>query len=554
MPAVTLSRLEALLSKSTDSFRLEPTEPVALRELNVRLDEIHGRGLVVSSELLATTLRKLSAEGVGSLDAGDDLVLSNGFLQPHPLLGDVAPCMTAEVRGPLLRRWQTQLENGVLAMLLWRAACMAYFLVEERDVAADLRQFLDTGRKQMAVLDRKPAWLSFFLAHENRGLFTDRPGKELARQWFAGNETLAEAIREHAELPESSWLWEEMLVEIVRKVQTLSREAFVPQVRNLLELSRQYPRQRDRIYAVMVENYVRYNVKEDVPASLIEAVIDGWGNPQMERVDAAHRWSNVSENARIWMCQLLAEKDLADFFELISKGSKAGLSAMDTRRLQFWRQYTSHMKYTRLVLGDGFFNSTNGSVRTFVANRRKRLGRLIGDPENAAFLMRVGDCWCIEFSQTGNALYSYRIGQLPFDPQTADMRTSDMRSRDLADERVTHGGFWEERLADYLGNVISRSVCGQGGVGYSSSGALNDRSSHGFDLKCEGSNIVFNSISEKLTPAVRSEFGLLFLRQLDSRNKKGMFWIELSGRPSRYLELQMEGLGFKYKPGRGFYQ
>lgn len=551
---MTLSRLEALLSKSTDNFRLEPTEPVALHELSVRLGEIHGRGMVVSGELLTSALRKLSVEGIGSLDAGDDLVLSNGFLQPHPLLGDVPPCMAAEVRGPLLRRWQTQLDNGVLAMLLWRAACMAYFLVEKRDVAVELRRFLDAGRKQMALLDRKPAWLSFFLAHENRGLFTDRPGKELARQWFAGHVTLAEAIREHAELPESSWLWEEMLVEIVGKVQTLSRAAFVPHVRNLLELSRQYARQRDRIYAVMVENYVRYNVKEEVPASLIEAVIDGWGNPQMERVDAAHRWSNVSENARIWMCQLLAEKDLADFFELISKGSKAGLSAMDTRRLQFWRQYTSQMQYTRLVLGDGFFNSANGSVRTFVANRRKRLGRLTGDPDNAAFLMRIGDCWCIEFSQTGNAFYSYRVGQLPFDPQAADVRTADMRSRDLADERVTHSGFWEERLADYLGNVVSRSSSNQRKVDYSFPGVLSERSFHGFDLGCDDSNVVFDLILEKLTPAVRSEFESLFFRQLDSRSKKGVFWIELSGKPSRYLELQMEGLGFKYKTGRGFYQ
>lgn len=558
-----VERLAALLAKATASLEQEPVTPTKLRALNVQLDEMHGQGLDVGEGLLAATLRKLSTEGVDSFDAGDDLVMCNGFMQQHALLEGKSPCMLASVREPLLRRWKAKLQDDVLGMLLWRAVCMAYFLVEERDAADSLRLLLKAGRDHMQRLDRKPGWLVFFLAHAE--LFDDRPGRALANQWFAGEDTLAECIREHAELPDSSWLWEEMVAEILRKVEMLSETAFAPHVRSLLELSNQYPRQRDRIYAVMIESHARFGNK-DVPAPLIEAVIDAWGNPQMERVDAAHRWSNVSAKTRIWMCQLLAEKDLADFFELISKGSKAGLSAMDTRRMLFWKRYTPHMTYTRMVLGDGFHNSRNGSIRTFVENRKKRLGLLVSDPENAAFLMRIGDYWFVEFSQTGNAFYSYAQGGEPFDPYARSIRTASMKQRPQADEWIAHNGSWEEKLGSYVEQVIRgkkpkvvapvrRKVFGsipREAPPQQPTPRIPDRvrEAKGVEAKALG----IKSILALLSPTMQQELRRLLLREVDHRGRMGAFWIELIDSPSIDLIREMKKQGFNYKHGRGFYQ
>lgn len=552
-----VERLAALLAKATASLEQEPVTPTKLRALNVQLDEMHGQGLDVGEGLLAATLRKLSTEGVDSFDAGDDLVMCNGFMQQHALLEGKSPCMLASVREPLLRRWKAKLQDDVLGMLLWRAVCMAYFLVEERDAADSLRLLLKAGRDHMQRLDRKPGWLVFFLAHAE--LFDDRPGRALANQWFAGEDTLAECIREHAELPDSSWLWEEMVAEILRKVEMLTETAFVAHVRNLLQLSRQYMRQRDRIYAVMIEKYAGFASK-DVPAPLIEAVIDAWGNPQMERVDAAHRWSNVSEKTRIWMCQLLAEKDLADFFELISKGSKAGLSAMDTRRMIFWKRYTQHMTYTRLVLGDGFHNSRNGSIRTFVENRKKRLGLLVSDPENAAFLMRIGDYWFVEFSQTGNAFYSYAQGGEPFDPYARSIRTASMKQRPQADEWIVHNGSWEDKLGDYVERVIRgkrpRSIqAGRSKVLEPISKEVLSKSPSQPLLKksFESKGLSLKGVLPCLSSVNRKELCYLLKREVDYGGRLG-YWIELIDSPSIYLIREMKKQGFNYKHGRGFYQ
>lgn len=587
-----VARIAALLANASASLQQEPVAPTHLRQLNVRLDEMHGKGMAVGEGLLAATLRKLSKEGVGGFDAGDDLIMCNGFMYKHALLDGKSPCMIASVRDPLLGRWQAQLQENALGMLLWRAACMAYFLVEEREAADPLRHFLKAGRSAMQQLDRKPAWLVFFLGHAT--LFDDRPGLMLANQWFSGQTTLVEQIREHAELPGSSWLWEEMVVEILRKIETLTETAFVAHVRNLLQLSRQYMRQRDRIFAVMIEKYARFGSK-DVPAPLIEAVIDAWGNPQMERVDAAHRWSNVSEKTRIWMCQLLAEKDLADFFELINKGSKAGLSAMDTRRLMFWKRYTQHMSYTRLILGESFHNSRNGSISTFVANRRNRLGMLVNDPDNAAFLMRIGNHWCIEFSQTGNAFYAYSEGAEPFDPHAGAIRTSDMKERGKAAEWIAHSGAWEDKLGLYVDQLVSpRSTFSRppvesprtkpqppdqprkGGKAVkpvdtgkspkpphppakpsadtSINKALDEAAEHGTKAPAVLQDLRLSAVALKLSPTVRPELGRLFLREVDNRDKQGAFWLELNGEPSEHLLKQMQKLGFSHKPGRGFYQ
>lgn len=522
-------------------------EPVHLKEVTERIRDENSKPSKPSLSLLVSTIEYLQRHGAGSLDSGDDLILSSGFTMKVATLSDQALFQMPPLRNALLERWSSKLEDPLLGLLLWRAVFLAYFETESSDLARTFRQFLMAGLPAMQKNEFPPAWLQYCLQH--RELFGNSPGQVLAKQWFAGRVEAVDSLREYVPVPESSWLWEEMVKEILESVGKLSETAFGTQMGRLLDLMEAYPGHADRVLAALLEGYAGFRSLR-VPPNLIELVIDRWGNPQMELVDRAHRWSLVSDSTRIWMCQLLAEQDLADFFDLITKTSKSGLNEMDTRRLEFWKKYTGHMSYTRLVLGDDFFNSSNGSVRTFVANRRKRLGRLVNDAANAAFLMRIGDYWCIEFSKTGNAFYAYLAGSEPFVPYAESIATALMKSRLLAAAWVSHNGNWEPKLSDYMQKIMA--------------GNFRPVPKKYREVKRDDFTRIVASLAKwdvneekvrgRLSDLARNELDRISPVYVDNRYKAGgAFWVRTSLQPNQRLREEMRAIGFRYALHKGFY-
>lgn len=533
--------LDAMLAPVRD-WQHAPPGPRQLREAAAVLREKAGRTFPAlnSTRIFETSLRRLLKQGASALRPRDDMVLASNFSASSDLLDGARLVETSAPCTELLARWQHRTSDRLLGPLLWRSVFIAYFLLDDTAEHKQLRTFLLQTLPTLPRDGMQPGWL--VVAERHRRVFGSDPLDVYAEEWLHGKTAVLDELQEQVDIPGGSWFWVAFVDAIARRVERMNDATFAQQVARLIELPDRFPMQRDRILAVLVERAARNQAPLD--AGLLEKVISHWGNPQLDLSDRSFRWSQVSAEARLWVCQCLAEQDLADFFELI-KRSSAQLSAMDQRRFTYWKRFTGSMQFTKLILGSGFRTTSNRDIVKFIEKRRQRLGWLKNsNPENIAIVMKLGGYWFVEFAETGNACYGYEEVDRPFDVNSRELSLLQLKNKTVAKKWLPHSGPWEQefdRTLSKLGiwpNGVQRGrqpASARAATGTSGSSAL-------------------HPAFPPLATAMRDELAALAQAVVDNRSKGGSLWIETSGSPSAKLLEAMKITGYRFAAGRGFYR
>lgn len=494
-----------------------------------------------SPGLFKKSLKRLLNEGANALSARDDMILASQFLASSELLSGQSIAARNDLSVPLVQRWKEAIGDPLLGPLLWRTVFVAYFLLGESVEREVYRIFLQNTLPKLKVQKVPPGWLP--VVEEHQEVYGLNPVSRYVTEWMAGDERALDALSDHVEIPSSSWFWAGFVGHALAKLKDIDDVEFERSIPRFLELLSRFPSRRDAVLAALIERAAE-SPEKFLNQRILERVIDAWGNPQLELSDRSHRWSQVSDEARQWICRCLAEEDLADFFELIKSSSKA-LSAMDKRRFEYWKRFTGRMQFTKLVLGPSFRSTMNADIDRFIKKRRERLGWLTSStPMNIAMLMKLGDHWFVEFAETGNACYGYHQVTLPFKVGDKTLSLYQLKDQQVAAYRLSHSGPWESEFDRILAGVgIWPNVVRQ-----------DERSLAKRAANAPSTTADVDQLLPSLPAHLARELSLARKAIVDNRSKGGSYWVELSSKPSSELIEVMNGAGFKFASGRGFYR
>lgn len=546
--------------------------PALLRQQTIRLRGRLGDGIPGADDRrqFERTLQKLIARGTTELRPRDDIVLAARFTSKAGLLGGLSLAESPRLLGAVLDRWDRLKPDGLLAPLLWHSVFQGYFVASDDQTRDQMRRYLVARLPALASNRMPPTWLPVVEAHQD--VLGESPAEPYVAGWFSGDAHALEELRAHAGIPTTSWFWGCWVDTVLATLVGLGDDGFQLHLGRALEMAGQWPQRRDDILAAVLERYARLSAPQ-LHDELLARVVDAWGSPHLDLSGLSHRWSNVSEEAVGLICHWLAEEDLADFFELIRTSSRT-LSTMDQRRFAYWKRFTQGMRYTRLVLGTGFRWTRNPDVRKFIDKRSQRIAWLQGSTkDNIAILMKIGDCWFVEFGETGNACYPYRDEHRPFDLNRKEHARTELASQSAVSasrlDRMIHQRDWEADFdavlarLDIWPDAIARERIGVPRPLPKSPPATNNAAFPGPQPRMETSqgrpsahkSAIFLAIAAMNLPGdVARELNSLMTGVVDNRAKRGSYWLELNGRPSDRLIAVLKACGFRYANPRGFYR
>lgn len=519
-----------------------PPEPRQLREAAVVLREKAGKSLpgLNSPRLFEASLQRLLSGGGTSLRARDDMVLASNLNASSELLDGACIVESNVPCTELLSRWHRRASDPLLGTLLWKAVFIAYFLLGDNERHKQLSSFLLDAWSKLPMSGMQPRWVA--VAERHRRVLGTGPAQAYVEEWFAGKSDMLDDLQGEVDIPRGSWFWTAFVDSIIQRVELMDDATFASHVPRLVALPERFPAQLDRILSALVERGASKQTPLD--ANLLENVISHWGNPQLELSSRSFRWSQVSIEARLWVCQCLAEEDLADFFELI-KQSSSSLSAMDQRRFAYWKRFTGSMQFTKLVLGPAFRSTNNRDISKFIAKRRERLGWLRNaNAQNIAIVMKLGGYWFVEFAETGNACYGYEETARPFEVNSRELSLLELKNKRAAAYWLSHSGQWEHEFD----RTLSAVKIWPNGVKHGRSRPSTSNASHATGTST-GSHAL-----PTMTVDLQSELRSLTQDTVDNRAKGGNYWIETSGIPSARLLEAMKVNGYRFASGRGFYR
>ncbi len=544
-----------------------PVEPKMLRLEVSKMLERQGRSgyAGASPGMFNRSLVKLMKEGAQKLSQRDDMLLASGFSSRTELLGDQSLIDRPSLSHALISRWAGRVSDPLLGSSLWRTVFVAYFVIEGEGDREPYRKFLLDTLPDLRALKASPSWVALVDRHID--VLGDDAVHRYVQEWIEGTTEGLSDLQGDVDVPSSSWFWSAFVTRALALLTELDDDAFVASLPRYIELPKRFSWRTDDILAAMVERCAGLS-QISADSEILELVIENWGSPQLELSDRSHRWNQVSRRARDWACQLLAERDLREFFELIKSSGKV-LSTMDERRFDYWIRFTGRMQVTKLFLNPLLRESANPDIVRFLRRRRDRLGWLKGSTSNnLAFLMKMGDHWFVEFAATGNACYGYADNKRPFNVDHREISASSFRDPQAARFRMTHGGPWESEFDRRLASigVWPNGVLGGGRQPTNPAPApvpaTDSLSATGLEPASASqpqpparSYFTNRALIVPGLPVLEvRELSYLFTAVVDNRHKGGSYWIETSGRPSRSLIDAMNAAGFRFAASRGFYR
>jgi hypothetical protein len=323
-----------------------------------------------------------------------------------------------------------------------------------------LRGYLDERLVPVAAAarnrGRSPEWLEVLEAHRN--LLTDKPCKRYAKALRAGDRFELEGVCAGLDIAPTSWVWHEAVMVYVHEVVRANQEAFQAELPTVLDVvdgdwqGHQLPAlvARDAV-ALCVARYTECRDKPE-QAQLRDACLRRIGNPWLERVawDAAVK----SEPARQMVESWLKRRLIKDFFELLAHDGAA-----DVRRLNYWLKWEPQISDMWFVLG---WTARTTRLPEFVKLRERMSGRarnLEGTTPNSnnAFVMRIGDCYVVEFGVTGNACFVFAVHDCGLDLDQTSQDIWDLKHQP-GNTKLSHGWDWESRFDHELGKLLRRAA------------------------------------------------------------------------------------------------
>lgn len=313
-----------------------------------------------------------------------------------------------------------RLESKELKRKDWAALCSSYFAYQHESPETNphwcvLRGHIAQGYFVVkAAIRREKSWMKTIEFYHD--IFTPQAGGVISRQLLAGESNSLSSLEKIAQIPDSSWLWKRIFTVLLAQLDTLDDPQFLEKISWLLGLAAQWLRFRDDIMTATLTRYYHSTYRDQVHTALKQAALEYWDNPQLK--SQQNKWHQyVPEPVAAMVRGWLAKQDLMHFFELLR-----GNGDVDQARLHYWLRFANQMGFTRIVMGLDAWHDRGSDFMKFREENRGRLSHLRGGRSfDNAMIMQINDYIFVEFSGTGNAMYAYRVGQAPFNPETSSL-------------------------------------------------------------------------------------------------------------------------------------
>lgn len=452
----------------------------------------------------------------------------------------------------LLERADRALQEGMLPLSAWRGLLAGYLGLDARPSGGILRSAWLAVREFLTkTLDRvcekakfRPDWLDALLKH--RGLFSDDPCGAYASSVFAGETQVLVPLRETIGIPEQSWFWQDLVLSQVRVLCELPDDRYVKALGRFLPTLEDYPTLADDALVMILDRHHRSLASQPLQG-LQDFAVSHWGSPHLH---AQAKWGLVDPAVKQMVREWIVREDLKLFFDMLSADGVAV-----TRRLDFWLRFAKQIDFAHFALGPTVYGDPRADYVQLRKRRKERISRLVspGSPDNNAFILKIGDYFLIEFGQTGNAAYGYRIGGTPFQIPTSVLDLGDLKNKRKSVLRQTHNGDWEHK---FLVALAGLGIYPDHGVEPTHPGRASvqaPRPKPAPPPRPEPRPQAFTRPNDHWTQAAKDIAVFHGLRVEDKRAQGGCLWVRTNNarHPARP---ELEGLGFKFTPERGFWR
>lgn len=310
-----------------------------------------------------------------------------------------------------------QIESKTLKRKDWAALCSSYFAYKHESPEINqhwcvLRGHIARGYPVVkAAIRREKSWMKTIEFYHD--IFTPQAGGVISQQLLSGESNSLSSLEKIAQIPDSSWLWKRIFTVLLAQLDTLDDPQYLDKISWLLGLAAQWVRFRDDIMTATLTRYYHSTYRDQAHSALKQAALEYWDNPQLK--SQQNKWHQyVSEPVAAMVRGWLAKQDLMHFFELLR-----GNGDVDQARLHYWLRFANQMGFTRIVMGPDAWHDRDSDFVKFREENRGRLSHLRGGRSfDNAMIMQINDYIFVEFSGTGNAMYAYRVGQAPFNPES----------------------------------------------------------------------------------------------------------------------------------------
>ncbi len=560
---------------TTDGAPFGRPEAMVRAVVEIRRRVNGASGTLVQRNRIQEALDLLSTRGLRVACATHLRFLCWALGEPHKDTPALLQRTDGVVAG-LLSAVDGALSERTLPLSAWRGLLAAYFGPEQRPTreaeAANwqaLRGFLARSLPVIEEQSRyKPDWLRTLVEHDN--VLTERPCDRYAAAVFAGQEDALAPLRDQIGVAQTSWFWEELILSQVRHLCGLADGEYLGALDRFLAVLRRHPLLADDALILVLNRHHRSLT--NVPhLTLQDFATEHWGSPH---IHAQAKWSLVAPPVKQMVREWIVREDLKLFFDLLSADGAA-----DQRRLDFWLRFAKQIDFAHFALGPAVFDSPRPDYVDMRKRRRQRISRLVnpGNPDNNAFILKLGAYFFVEFGQTGNAAYGYRADDLPFCLPAAEVDLHQAKNRRRCIFRQSHHSDWEYKFLvalEALGiHPDDDRRCGRtpGALIAAQKPSTPPRPPQSYSppirrpapvppahryTEPQGSNASQVQTTDDdplwllptLTLAQKHD-----LKVLDQRPKSGCLWL-LTDNAAHPARGDLERLGFRFTEGRGFWR
>lgn len=339
--------------------------------------------------------------------------------------------------------------NFDLLRLVYFPLLYTYFSFEKKEVDKTpstwvlLRNILSQNKSKLFMDLRRPKpWMTTLVDHAE--ILSDQPTKKFVRDFLQDNDqNRISAELESLRISASSWFWDDLIRSSIKSIKNMKEDEYfkiIPRFLLLLEKNKLYTTD---ILVALLERYARTSQREKVHEVLKHLALDQWGNPQYE---ASSGWVNVNVDTKKMVIQWFVKADLEAFFKLFNQNA-------DIQRFNYWMRFIDQITFSQIFLGSNALNSKRDEHLKFRKMNRGRIKELAGSTTstNNAFLLKIGNVYIVDFSETGNACYFYN--RLPYKEYIGKIDIKTLRNQEICIDRQTRNGNWQPRFDNALARL-----------------------------------------------------------------------------------------------------
>lgn len=551
---MTLARLKShMLSYAQDYQSQQPAigRPHAMPKAVKAMSKKYSGG----GELRDAKDRILEAITAFYEEDTDDVVLKYGRHLCWGLMTettDYAPLLAQnDFFADLLSSLKKGFDDNRLRLVAWRGLLEGYLTASEVIRSESpinwelLRHYLsETFAQVIGKAKFKPDWV--LVLEQNPELLSDQPCAKYADSVLKGDDDLLNQLQKELHIPEESWFWHELLIEQVRTAVAYPDNQFSQILDTLLTTLEKFPLFATEALKLLLTRYEK-SFSSQPHQKLQDFAVDKWGSPALS---SQAQWGLVEPPVKQMVMEWLVLEDLKDFFEVLQGDGEA-----DERRFKYWLRFLKQINYAKIGLGRAAMFSRRQDLVDLKRRKKERIFSLIqsGLHDNA-FVLKIGDYFFVEFSQTGHATYGYTKDSIPFNLNSTEISRHKLKEsgyvlreihRDSSNWRT-----WEYKFDKALAQL-----------GIYPDSQLTNRTKPTNQLHTAPTNNRYSNArnaqsrqSVELYEDAFNEFCTEFsLTYIDNRDKGGALWVKYY-RTDNNIARTLKKMGFKYAVGKGYWR